>query len=181
MQKHHGYERIIKGMYEYKKGGGDRKIKLYLVGEGSRIGYYKKLVATLGMGDDVIFCGKKAGKDLEEMYDMADIGLGSFGFHLIGDEDQISSTLKTREYLAYGLPFVSACTEDVFMNDSECEFYLNVPDDDTTVSMDKIIEMYDNLKSSYTKAELRQHIHEYAKQKIDMPVVMKPIIDYIEE
>lgn len=178
MQLHHGYERIIRGMGNYKKCH-ETKVKLFLAGSGERIDYYKELTRSLHLEEDVIFYGNKTGKELDEIFDDADIGLGSFGFHLIGAERTISSTLKTREYLAHGLPFVSACVEDVFLDDSDCDFYLKFPDDDTDIDIEKIVDMYDQLKTKYSKNELRHRIHIYAKQKVDMSVVMKPVLDYI--
>ncbi|WP_034445872.1 glycosyltransferase [Butyrivibrio sp. AE2032] len=181
MQKHHGYERIIKGISEYKKSGYNKRVVLELVGEGGSLQTYKELVKQYKLEDEVIFCGKKTGKELTELYQNADIGLGSFGFHIIGAEKTVSSTLKTREYLAYGMPFISACVEDVFIGNPDCEFYLKYPDDETSVPIDEIVAFYERLKNKYSKIELRKMIHDFAKNTIDMSVVMQPIVDYLEE
>ena len=180
MQKHHGYERLIKGIHEYKENGGTQKVQLNLVGNGSRIAYYKELVEQYGLEKEVMFLGEKKGDELKQLFDQADIGLGSFGFHLIGAEKTVSSTLKTREYLAYGLPFISACMEDIFLDKPDCEFYKKFPDDDSEVPISEIVDFYSNLQNKYSKKQLREMIHGFAKNTVDMKAVMKPIMDYIE-
>ena len=181
MQKHHGYERVIKGLGTYYNNGGTRKIKLHLVGNGPQNSYYEKLTDDLGIKDYVKFWGNKSGKELDQLFEMADIGLGSLGFHLIGAEKTVSSTLKTREYLAHGLPFVSACAEDVFLKHPESKFFMRFPDDDSEIPIDRVVDFYDELVKEYGEIALREEVHKFAKQTIDMTSVMQPIIDYIDK
>ena len=119
---------------------------------------------------------------LEELFEIADIGLGSMGFHLIGAQNTISSTLKTREYLAHGLPFLSACNEDIFMKYPDTGFFRHYPDDETDIPIDDVIRFYDELLNRYSGNEdrLREDIHEFAAKTVDMSVVMRPVVDFIK-
>ena len=60
-------------------------------------------------------------KELDAIYDRADIAMGAFAFYKAGIT--ISSTLKMKEYLAKGLPAASGCYEDSFGKD-DVDFYL---------------------------------------------------------
>jgi len=180
-QKHHGYERCITGLKDYYAGDSNRKIKIYLhmVGDGSELKKYKKMTRQYGLEDYVLFYGHRSGEDLNQIYAKADIALGSFGFYKIKLER--SSVLKVREYLSRGLPIISACKEDVFQGDSP-KFYMHVENEDTAVNMQQVMEFYMSLFSDKTgKAQMAEYIRSYAKKKVDMSIVMKPIITYIFE
>ena len=176
-QKSHGYERIIKGLKKYYE---DNKIKkrvvFHMVGYGEELSYYKSLVKKYKLQDYVILYGKKIGKDLNDIYNIADIGLGCFG--LYKRKIEISSALKTREYLAHGLPVVSGAFEDAFEKES-CEYYLQFPNDKSEVSIMEIVSFYNALLRKYNVEKLKNNIFCYAKRNVDMKVVMRPIIDYI--
>lgn len=177
----HGYERCIQGLADYynSKDSGRRIVKFHMVGEGEELELYKSLVQKYHLEKYVIFYGKKTGKELDAIYDQADIAMGAFAFYKAGIT--ISSTLKMKEYLAKGLPAVSGCYEDSFGTD-HADFYLGFANDDSTVDIAKIVRFYeDNLKKYGSKEALRDTIRSYAKEKVDMSVVMKPVVDFITE
>lgn len=175
-QKTHGYERAIKGMSEYYRNNPKKKIILHMVGEGKEKKYYERLVLKYDLTDYVKFYGLKRKDELQPFYQNADIALGAFGGYK--RRVRISSALKIREYLAYGIPVVSGMYEDAF-EDETCKFYLQFPNDSTVVSIDRIVDFYDKLYGQYSVKELRKLIHEYAKTHLDMSVTMRPVIDYL--
>lgn len=176
-QKSHGYERVIKGMAEYYEGGGQRKILLHMVGDGEERKYYEELVKRNQLSDRVIFYGQLEGKELDKIYERADIALGCFGFYKRKIEK--SSALKIREYLCKGLAIVSGCNEDVFENEKE-NFYLEFKNDSSTVEMNKIISFYDSIYSDKkSRSAVIKMIREYAYQKAEMNVAMKLLIKYL--
>lgn len=179
MQKHHGYERLINGLYEYYQDGGDRNIVMDFVGDGGEKPLYEELVNRYQIGDHVIFHGKKNVEELKLFYEGADIGLGSFGFYKI--HLTTSSVLKMREYLAYGLPVISGCKEDFIKDGETCQYYRQFPNDPSSVDMKEVLSFYDNVRQNKSKVQIRNEIHQYAKEHVDMAVVMKPVIDYLEE
>lgn len=72
---------------------------------------------------------------LDELYRTMDIGLASLALHRI-NIDEISP-LKTREYLAYGLPIITAY-EDIDLDG--CDFVLRLPNSESGVR-DSLIEI----------------------------------------
>ncbi|MEG1009790.1 MAG: glycosyltransferase, partial [Clostridia bacterium] len=174
----HGYDRLIKGMNEYYKNNGDQKIVLHLVGDGEEISKYKQLVSQYNLENNVIFHGFKSGDALNQLYDKCNIAIASLGMHRINVF--LASTLKTREYGAKGMPMVTSCEIDAFPS-KECDFILKFPEDESNIDVNQIIEFYDDLMDKYKNAEnLTQKIREETKDKCDMSIVMKPIIDYLK-
>ena len=172
----HGYERVINGLANYYQGGGECKIHLHMIGDGVARPYYESLVKELGLQEYVTFYGTKTGAELKELYSLADISLGCFGAYHGGP--QVSSALKTREYLAYGIPFVSGMEEDAF-SDEKCDFYLEMPNDSSNIDMNCIVDFYQKLYGKYSRNELRRLIHEYAKRNVEISHTMKPVCDFI--
>ena len=176
MRKCHGYERVIKGIQQYYNSGGTRNIILHLVGDGSEKQYYEKLVQKYNLSQHVIFYGRKIGKELDEIYEKADIALSMFGLYKGGIE-KISS-LKANEYLAKGLPVVSGCREAVFEN-KQFEYYYEFENDASIIDMQKIIDFCDEIYGKKTKEEVVREIRKFAFQQVDMGVTMNPLLDYI--
>lgn len=178
MQKNHGYERVLKGIKDYYENGGSREIKVHMVGEGAEKIIYEKLVETLGIQKNVWFYGKRTGDALDEIYDKADVALSVFGLYKAGIS-KISS-LKSKEYLAKGLPVVSGCKEDIFIN-NKCSFFLEFPNDNSTIDFKKVVDFYDRLYIDETNEMLVNQIREFALQNVDMEISMRPILEYIKK
>lgn len=105
MCRWHGYDRIIRAMIDAPN---QHAIVLHLAGpdgDGS-LARWRSLADEHGLGDRVRFEGVLRGAELDELIDRCDLGLGSLGMHRIGLDT--ASTLKAREYMARGLPFVYA-------------------------------------------------------------------------
>ena len=179
----HGYERIIKGLYEYKLNGGTRKIRFLLVGDGKELLFYKKLVKQFSLENYVVFAGIQNGESLETLYNEADLGLGSFGFYKIGLS--LGSSLKTREYLCKGLPVISGCKQDLFLK-YPCDFHLEFTNDNSVVDINVIIAFYDHLFQSGSnknliKLQLIDNIREYAYRHVSMESTYSPVLSFITE
>ena len=54
-QKSHGYERVIKGLKQYNEEEHEVEFLFHMVGEGTELNYYKKLVQKLGLTDSIFF------------------------------------------------------------------------------------------------------------------------------
>lgn len=179
-QKHHGYERVISGLYNYYKMGGQRIVKVYFVGDGEEKCKYQELVKKYNLEKNIYFCGVKEGKELDDIYNQVDIGLGSFGFYKIGLAT--ASSLKTREYLSKGLVVVAGCPSDVKFDEKKL-YYLEVSNDDTDLKIDEIISFYERelQKCGNDRQLLAEQIHKFAEKTVSMDTTMKPIIDYIKK
>ena len=178
-QKAHGYERIIKGLYEYYKVNGERDIIFHMVGYGEQLDFYQNMVRDLNLENRVWFYGKKSGKELDEIFEKMDIALSCFGFYK--NNIQRSSALKVREYLARGMPIVTGCYEDV-RDVKETDYILTFPNDNAVVSIERIVQFYDDIyKCKRNRKDIHKEIREYAEEIIDIKRTMCPIIKYLTE
>jgi hypothetical protein len=177
MLNSHGYDRIIRGMYEYKKKGGNR-VLVDLVGDGPKKQDYINLAKKLDVLDVVKFRPTLNGKLLDEVYEMADMTLIDFGAYRQGI--YVTSALKSRESLAKGLPMVTACKIDV-CEQVPFEYVLEYPNDGSDVDIFKIEKFYDEKIKTKGKLNVAREIRRYAKDNVDMSKTLKPVIDYINE
>ena len=180
MQRQHGYERIIKGLkYYYEQENIVKKVCLYLVGDGPEKRYYQRLVDKYGLTAYVKFFSTKTGKELDQLYGRSDIALASFGFYKAGLY-HTNSSLKVCECLAKGLPFATGCS--ISGIEEACPFMILFPNDKSTVDIRQIVEWFEKLcDNGKSKEELAKTIRMFAEERFDMEVVMRPIIEYIEE
>src|SRR5665647_1646028 len=107
---------------------------------------YKELVKKCDLSNYVIFYGRKTGKELDMIYNKADIAVGSLGCHRISIKNV--KTLKNREYCARGLPFFYSET-DVDFEDKD--FIFKVPSNDSPIEIEEIINFVTNNKLDEVK------------------------------
>lgn len=173
--KWHGYERLIKGMHNYRNL--DRKVYFHIVGAGALMQDYKELVKELELEEFVIFHGSKFGAELDELYDKCDIGVEGFGYHRIGMH--ISSSLKGKEYAAKGMPIISSCESDIFPAESN-EFVLKLPEDESAIDVDSIVRFFDSLElyDLDKKKEWAGLIRERAYKICNMEKTLEPVKEF---
>lgn len=170
----HGYDRFIRGMGEYKKKNGTKRIVLHLVGDGPEIPNLKKMAEEEGVSGDVVFHGFKGGAELDEISFKCDIAVTNLGLHRLGLEE--ASPLKVREYMAQGFPMISVSSVDI--SDLLDGHQVLVPIGDGPADMEDIISFYNekdlgNPESARKEAEvLRQMAYEIC----DMKVVFAPAV-----
>lgn len=179
MQKHHGYERIIDGMFNYYQNK-DRKyvVELLLIGDGPEKMKYYDMVQKNHLQDYVRFYPTMSGKQLDEMYDVSDIALASFGMYKLGIYSKLGA-LKTRECLAKGMPLITGCSIDVL--DEDYKYVRNFPNNAQSIDIMEVVQFYEAIRKDNTnKKTVANNIREFAMRHVSMESVMKPIIDYIE-
>ncbi|MBQ6719169.1 MAG: glycosyltransferase [Oscillospiraceae bacterium] len=176
-QKYHGYERVINGLAEYYRHNGTRKIVLDMVGGGDELAEYRKLTELLNLQEHVVFWGPKHGEKLKQVFDQADIGLGSFGFYKIGLT--VASSLKLREYLARGLPVIGGSRQDLFTEET-FPYYLEFPNDASNLDMERIIAFYNQVyRNDETYEEVVQRIRKYAEENVTWKKTFAPVMEYL--
>lgn len=175
LQKQHAYDRLIEGIGQYYMNSGSMKIKYYIVGIGPELNRYKELVTKYNIQDNVIFCGQKSGKELDDLYDSCDIGAAFFGTYRTGIK--VTSALKTREYLAKGLPMVYSGIVDVIGEDFP--YVAIVPDNDNPIDIEPIIQLFNKVK--FNKQNIAKYIRDYGEKTVSMDKTMKVVFDYIKE
>lgn len=137
---YHGYDRLLRGIRDYYDRGGDRKIEVHFVGV--FLNTTKELAEELNLSEIVHFHGKKFGKELDEIYDNSDIGIGALAHHRIGM--YAGSSLKTKEYFAKGLPFIYGWKEPAF--DETYPYALRIPLCEDPIDIETVLNFYDNIK-----------------------------------
>ena len=171
-----GYERAIKGLNTYYQDGGTRNIIIHLVGNGSERKYYEELVKESKLDKHVKFYGILTGQKLSNIYNVSDLALDAFGRYKTHND--ISTSLKSREYLAKGLPIISGCKADIL--NKNFPYYLEYPSDCSEVDFNHIVIFHDKIyKSKETKLEVTEKIRKYAFQVCDISNTMKNIINYM--
>lgn len=164
----HGFDRMIKGMASYYKSGNrDVKVVFDIVGHGSKVdeGVLHRLTKDNSIEQYVIFHGTQAGDALDDLFDKADMGIGSLARHRSGITN--IKTLKNREYAARGIPFVYSEADDDF--DDMC-YVLKVPADDSDIDITVLIDFCRGNVSA------PQEIRDSIVETLSWKTIMKKVI-----
>jgi len=173
----HGLDRLIEGMSNYYRGAGSsRSIILHVAGSGAEIQPLKRKVQSDGLENKVVFHGYCDSDKLDTLFDQCSFAVECLGIHRKGLT--LSSSLKSREYLAKGIPFIYANDIDVLVDDP-ADFCLRIHADDTSVNIEALLSFHDKLYSSETQENLINRIRLYAETHVGIDVTMKKIIEYI--
>ncbi|MCI9362505.1 MAG: glycosyltransferase family 4 protein, partial [Hungatella sp.] len=178
----HGYERLINGLCDYYKQNGKRKIHLHFVGDGTELVNYKKLCEEKEISRHVTFYGVIEREDILKIYDKCDIGACTFGDYK--KDNFYSCELKSREYLAVGLPLITGVKLDVSEYDSLSPFILEFPNNSTPIEFEKVIQFYDNLYKDKTQEkikEMAENIHSKAEKELNIKKAMENVISYVQK
>lgn len=176
----HGYDRLLNGLAYYYRGGSSKpvaNIVLHLVGDGKEIPKYKEIVATKHLDQHVMFYGMQKGEALRKIVSDCDIAVGSLAAFRIGLKK--ISTLKSREYCAWGFPTINATETDILnMDDPFCLF---VPEDESPVDIEKVVAFYKRVYFEYglTPDRIAERIRLTGVACSDVRAVFRPIVDYI--
>ncbi|EOU2068614.1 glycosyltransferase, partial [Clostridium perfringens] len=166
--KWHGFDRVIEGLGEYYKDKQELEVEFRIVGDSDLIDTLKSRVNELGISDKVEFLGIKRGNELENEYYNCDIGVSSLGMHRIGIKN--GSTLKTKEYCGYGIPFIMAYKEKE-INDN-FKYCLNIDADESPVDIKDVVRFYNSLKKYNNIAK---ELNNFARDKYDWKKQMEKI------
>lgn len=171
----HGYDRLLEGMGRYYAGGGEVNFVFHLVGEGREIGKYRQIVEKYALEDHVVFHGMQGGEKLNAIADGCDLAVGSLASFRVGLKKV--STLKSREYCAWGFPSINASPTDILdADDPTCLF---VPEEEAPVDMEAVAAFYQRVyfESGRSAAEIAAAIREKAESRSDMQVVFQPVLE----
>lgn len=164
----HGYDRVIKGIYLYYKNGGKRNVHFHMVG--TIMTSTEELINKLGLSENCHFYGQKTLSELQDIYDYANIGIAHLANHRRGTN--YVSALKTKEYIAKGLPIVYACDETVL---KDYPYALKFELNDEPLNIQRIIEFYDQLPKKDLSLVIRGHLNEKDTWLYQMTTVVKAV------
>lgn len=177
----HGIDRLLRGIAQYKKHSyPECPVHLYLAGEGPELNNLQKITNQLGLQSEVTFCGKLNQKQLyEQLYDRCDIGVECLALFR-RSENAISSSLKSREYLAVGMPFIYSGKIDV-LEQNAADFVFEIPSSEEPVDIQSVIDEYNKLLQKETKKELSARIRTYANQCVSWQTTMSEVVKWIQQ
>ncbi len=168
----HGLDRFLKSLYLYRKLEGGKSIIFHVVGESKYISEYKKMAEKLELQNIVRFYGHKSGRDLEYLYNICDLALGSIALHRKKLKE--TSELKAREYCAKGIPFICSSADNDFP--TSFKYRLLVPSGDGPIDLKKILDF------KYEVCTIKNHpmeMHYYALEKLDWNEKIKSLIQFL--
>lgn len=168
----HGYDRVIRGLAQYRSRGGTRKIGFDIVGTGNELARLQAEVRACGLEDDVRFWGVRQGADLYEIMKDCQIGISSIGIHRVSVD---TSTLKSREFCASGLPFVLGYADRDF--GAGLPFVHQVPADDSPVDIPALLAFFDRLVVDWP--DYPSLMRAYAENHLTWDVKMRPVFESI--
>ncbi len=174
MAKWHGYDRVIEGLRQYKKNSGNKEVIFHLVGpdgDGS-LKEWMTLTRKYKLEKNVIFEGPKFNRELDYFFNKCNLAIGSIGLHRTGYES--ATTLKVREYMARGIPFLMSASDQAIESDNR--FCVIIPADDSPVNIELIIRYVENIRDwEYLSKSMR----EYANDNMTWEKQFRKIIDKI--
>lgn len=175
--RHHGYERMIKGLKDYYEKKPSRKVYFHLVGNGSEEHLYKKLVNKYRLEEYVKFHGPLYEDKLNSIYNRMDAGVAALGVYKDGLAKL--STIKAREYLAKGLPVILGAEDNLF-NGKGADYGILFPNDSSNIDIHRIIAYLDDLYRNCNRSEVVDDIRKFAIENVDNSITLHLIVQYIE-
>lgn len=136
MGKSRGYERLLTGLSRYYCSKNFKyRINVTFVGEGESVNELKEITQRENLGDYVVFKPRLRGKALDDEFDKATIGVGALGLYKLRVE--CASTLKVKEYLIRGLPFIYAGKE--ISLPGNFEYAIQFDNDNSPIDFDRVV------------------------------------------
>ena len=175
LQPWHGLERLINSIDSFEKNNiNDKKILLKIIGEGSIRADLENLVKEKNLEKSVIFLGPLSGEALEKQYAEGDLGVGSLGLYKL-DLDK-ASPLKTKEYFAYGLPFIYGYTESELLENSDYTY--KVSNDASNIDIGEVINFFTEIKG---RDNYRKEMNTIAKKYLTWDAQFDKLIKRLKE
>jgi len=160
----HGYDRMIYSIHRSKR----KDIKFLIVGDGIEKQHLQDLVNELKLNDQVEFLGAVQGDMLYDRLQEVDVGVDSLGLYRKGIK--VVSSLKSKEYLALGIPFITV-GDSSFNGDEEFMFVVKNSADE--IDMDSIIAFMDRCRQNKYYEE---RMKELARTKFTWDIQVDKII-----
>lgn len=170
MRRWHAYDRLIKGLAEYK---GETPVYIEMVGndgDGS-LKEWQELSIDLGVDEFVNFRGGMYGEELTKMMNECQVAAATLGLHR--NENTVGSVLKVREYCARGIPFVYGY-DDTCLDGDEV-FALKVANDDSSVNIDELVKWVSNISND---GKVADKMRDFAKEKLSWEAQLSQAFNY---
>lgn len=168
----HGYDRLIKGMIDYySEKIQEYEINFYIVGIGNELASLTSLVEENNLNKHVRFVGAKNGKELDDLFDVCQIAIGSLGMYRKALND--GADLKSREYCSRGIPFIFGYEDKDFSENFK--YALKVTNDSSNINIKDIIKFYKSLENNNISEEMRKYAEDNLTWNKKMKIILKKI------
>ena len=174
LRRNHGIDRLINAVANYR---GTVPVSFHIAGEGEASEELKSLAGNLGvLGSTVHFYGYLHGDDLINLYQSCDVGVSALGFHRYGVYD--CSPLKTKEYLALGLPCLGTDSEKDILASRASAFYYPVASDESPIPLEEVVNYFFSI---YQAGCTHRDVRDAAMESFDWATVMRPVCERFEK
>ncbi len=164
----HRYDRMIHAMHDYH---GGYSLHLTVISpDNDIVKSLKQLALHLNIDTMVEFVGAKDISGIKELAGNCHIGIGQLS--LSADCSPQINTLKTKDYCAMGLPFVTSCRDTSFESDFPYSYVLK--DMDSTLDLEDIIHWYENIRKN---PAYKQEMYDYAKEYLQFHNLVSQIMN----
>jgi hypothetical protein len=168
----HAYDRVIEGLKEYYLNNNIKreKILLHLVGsdgDGSLL-KWTRMVKEYSLNKYVVIHGEKEGRELNEIFNFCDIGLGALGMYR--EDLDFTSSIKISVYCARGLPFIYSAKHNLL--NERLKFCLKVANDNSPLNIEKVIGF---VKFIRTQKNISKEMRRYAYRNMTWDIQFKKI------
>ncbi len=171
MSAWHGYDRIIHSLAAYR---GTAQVRLHMVGgdgDGS-LAAWKQLAQDCGLQEQVVFHGPMYGEALEALVARCDVGVSSLGMYRWLSR---AMPLKSREFMARGLPFLYAVDDPSIPDDPR--FCLQFENDDSPIDMEVVVAFAQRSKND---RDVGVDMQEYARQHLSWESTMHSVLERVQ-
>ena len=165
----HGFDRMLTGLGEYYRQGGEQQIVFHIVGgvSASMMQAFRAIIDQYHIENNVVFHGKLFGIQLDEVFSQCQFAIGSLARHRSGITR--IKTLKNREYAARGIPFIYSEEDSDF---DQQPYVLKAPADESPIDIESIIRFLENHHEQ--PADIRQSV-DYLSWKTQMQRVVEEL------
>ncbi len=159
----HGTDRLLAGCEQYR---GRENILLHMVGNVSKAA---RPISTRNV--EVVWHGERRGAELDTIFRRCSVAVSSLGMHRSHLRE--GAVLKTRDYIARGMPFAYAY-EDVDVPD-DAEFAVRLPADETPIDLDRVVEL---ARRAGEDPELPTRMRAFAERHLDWTHKVRQLYDF---
>ena len=165
-QPWHGITRLFASMINWQKARPDIQFSVDIIGNIQISDFGSRHVP-----DNVKFHGYKDSNDVQKIMSYANLGVSSLALYLKNMQEACS--LKSREYIAQGMPFICGYYDpDILETDS---YVLRVPNDASIIEVSALLEFLEYLNSHIEKVTLEL---DAAAQRISWEAKMKEYYNF---
>ena len=165
-----GLDRILAGLQNYSR---KPFLHLSIVGNlpANQVYLYRSLNHNVHVRID--FLGRLCGSMLEEVCQNTHVAFSSLASFRAKVRE--ACTLKTREFIARGLPFVIGHSDPDL--EGVDEFLFRIPPDNSPVNMDEVVAFAERILN---RKGVSDSMREFAEKRLDWKIKMQQMWDFLE-